>query len=278
MLPENVRREIQVLFGRIEGNPQRLHGGDINDVWHLTTSRGEIVVKTRNISLAGMYRAEAAGLQALSRPGCFRIPDVLHVSEAFLALEYIAPGPGQSVHGEKLGEALACLHHNTATFFGWDHDNFIGSLPQSNTTHPTSVSFYREERLLPQFRLALQNGFTFRHLEHFLQRLEDIIPEEPASLVHGDLWSGNYMVSAKGEPCLIDPATCYASREMDLAMMALFGGFPKNCTEAYQQAYPLQSQWKERVPLWQLYYVLAHLNLFGAGYYSRCIQIMKTYL
>lgn len=275
---ENIKAEISKILGETAVQTEPLHGGDINEVFLVKGEKKKAVLKTNTRVFPGMFPAEAAGLEALSKAGAFRIPEVLAVKEHYLLLEYIAPGSNQLVNGEELGRTLAKLHRHTALYYGFDGDNYIGSLPQRNQKHEKATDFYREERLLPQFRRAEKKGFTFRKLDAFLIKLDDIIPDEPASLIHGDLWGGNYMVSAQGEPCLIDPAVSYASREMDLAMMALFGGFPKNHTEAYREAFPLQPQWKERIPLWQLYYVLVHLNIFGAGYYSRCMQIIKTYI
>ena len=273
-----VRERIESLFGRIEGEPHTLAGGDINEIWLVNTASGKIVLKTRKDPYPGMFRAEAHGLQVLRSAAAFRIPEVYEVQEGYLLLEYIPQGRPQDITGEQLGHTLAALHRKRNAFYGFDRDNYIGTLPQSNARHHDAVRFYREERLLPQFELAVNNGYTFGNLEAFLQKLEALIPEEPASLIHGDLWAGNFMVSREGDLCLIDPAASYASREMDLAMMALFGGFPKSHTGAYHEAFPLQPSWEERIPLWQLYYILVHLNLFGAGYYSRCVQIMKRYL
>ncbi|MBL7472416.1 fructosamine kinase family protein [Robertkochia sediminum] len=277
MLPETVRCDIEQQLGTITGDPSTLHGGDINNVFLVNIANDRVVIKTHATPYPGMYEAEASGLIALSKAAGFRIPKVHYTCDAYIALEYITPGPQQQVKGAALGIALSSLHQTTSEVYGWDHDNYIGSLPQSNAQHKDGIAFYREERLLPQFKRAKNKGFTFRNLDTFLKNLDDLIPQEPASLIHGDLWSGNFMVSDRGEPCLIDPATCYANREMDLAMMALFGGFPKNYTDSYNEAYALYPRWKERIPLWQLYYILVHLNLFGAGYYSRCMQIIKRY-
>lgn len=273
-----IRETIEREFGALTAPIENLYGGDINEVYLLHTSSGPLVIKTNTTPLPGMFPAEADALKALKNAGGFRVPEVLGFSEDHLALEYIEPGNTRDVGAEDLGLALACLHKNTSPHYGWNSNNYIGSLPQKNTQHRDAVSFYRDERLLPQFKLARERGFKFRNLEAFLQNLDHLIPEEPASLIHGDLWSGNYMVSKQGEPCLIDPAIAYASREMDLSMMALFGGFPKDHIPAYQEAYPLQPDWKERIPLWQLYYILVHLNLFGAGYYARCVQIIKGFV
>lgn len=273
-----VRERIETLFGKIEGEPYALSGGDINELWLVNTSSGRIVLKTHKNPYPGMFPAEAYGLNLLRSAAAFRVPEVFEVNEGYLLMEYISPARAQAVPGDHLGHTLAALHRKTAPFYGLDRDNYIGTLPQSNARHLKAADFYREQRLIPQFKTAVNNGYTFHNLDTFLLQLEALIPEEPSSLIHGDLWNGNFMVSREGDLCLIDPATSYASREMDLAMMALFGGFPKSYTDAYNEAFPLHPSWEERIPLWQLYYILVHLNLFGAGYYSRCIQIMRGYL
>lgn len=279
MLPS--RDIIEAIFP-VTNDPQPgitpLHGGDINSVYLVSSQSIQTVLKTNRKVYPGMFPAEAMGLEALRMADTFRVPEVLQVSEQYLLLEYIPEGEKQLVSAETYGRSLAGLHLNQEKTFGFTTNNYIGSLPQRNGIHDRGADFYREERLLPQFETALNKGYRFKNLEVFLKKLETLIPEEKPSLIHGDLWSGNYMVSHKGEPCLIDPATCYAHREMDHAMMALFGGFPSRYTASYNEVYPLSAAWESRIPLWQLYYMLVHLNIFGSGYYSRCVQIMRRYL
>lgn len=278
-MSEHILKEAILKYtGETDPGMERLYGGDINQVVLIKGRRGKAVLKTNNHPLQGMFKAEAKGLETLSQCEAFCVPQVLAVDEGFLLMTYIEPGSKNKASADTLGRALGSLHNIKSKCFGFSHDNYIGSLPQSNRRHENSVDFYREERLLPQFESAINKGYKIRDTDLFLNRLQELIPEEPASLVHGDLWSGNYMVSAKGEPCLIDPAVSYSSRETDLAMMALFGGFPKNYVAAYEEVTPLVPGWQDRVSLWQLYYILVHLNLFGSGYYSRVIQIVKRYL
>lgn len=130
---------------------------------------------------------------------------------------------------------------------------------------------------MPQFQLACENGYEFAQLDTFYKKLEQLIPEEKSSLIHGDLWSGNYLINAQDQPCLIDPAVSYAPREMDLAMMRLFGGFEHRLFLAYDKAFPLEEDWEERLQLWQLYYILGHVNLFGGNYYTSAKAIIKRY-
>jgi fructosamine-3-kinase len=178
---------------------------------------------------------------------------------------------------EKFAEALACLHKTTAKNFGLDHDNYIGSLPQQNNFCSSASEFYITQRLEPQFKMAADNGFNFKNLEKFFKNISEEISNEAPALVHGDLWNGNYMVSKIGEAVLIDPAVAYAPREMDIAMMKLFGGFSEEIFSNYNAAFPLGEGWKERLPLWQLYYLLVHLNLFGSGYLPQVNSVIKRY-
>jgi hypothetical protein len=141
----------------------------------------------------------------------------------------------------------------------------------------TATDFYIKRRLQPQFERAYNNGFKFDALDAFFKNISEIIPEDPPSLIHGDLWSGNYMCSEDGLPVLIDPAVAYAPREMDLAMMQLFGGFPSEVFQQYNQQFPLAAGWEARTGIWQLYYVLVHLNLFVSGYFLQAQRLIKTY-
>jgi hypothetical protein len=125
--------------------------------------------------------------------------------------------------------------------------------------------------------MAAENGYDFRNLDSFYQKVAQLIPEEKPALIHGDLWSGNYLVNANNKPCLIDPAVAYGPREMDLAMMQLFGGFDNRLLSVYNEAFPLEKDWKARIKLWQLYYILGHVNLFGGHYYTSAKDIISRY-
>lgn len=253
----------------------QLHGGDINRVYLLDTSAGKQVLKLQSSPISGMFPAEAKGLNTLAQCKAFRIPEVIHCTEEFLILEYLEPGG--VADDEKTGQALAALHRITSDNFGFEEDNFLGSLPQSNTFQENAVDFFREERLIPQLDLAAKRGFTFRGVSDLLNNLDNLIPSEPASLIHGDLWNGNFMTDTMGNPCLIDPAVSFAPREMDLAMMSLFGGFSNRVFRAYTEAFPLAPGFEQRKELWQLYYILAHLNLFGSSYYGASQRIIDKY-
>ncbi|WP_310991317.1 fructosamine kinase family protein [Aequorivita marina] len=267
-------------FSLIDFKP--LSGGDINEVFLLKCREGRFVAKLNQVSkFPGMFAAEARGLERLRQTASFKIPSIRANGEientSYLLMDYIPNGHPDSNFWEVFGTNLAALHKTTSQKFGLDHNNYIGSLPQYNDFRETASEFYISQRLAPQLELASANGFQFKGLSKFYTSISEEIPKEQPSLIHGDLWSGNYMVSEKGQPVLIDPAIGFAPREMDLAMMKLFGGFPDKVFTTYNSSFPLEPSWKDRVPLWQLYYLLVHLNLFGAGYLSRVKSIITKY-
>lgn len=253
-------------------------GGDINDAFRTTLEDGSVVfVKTNASADPAMFPAEARGLAFLAEARALRVPRVLAVSSgapaepAFLVLEYLEPGRAAPGHEELLGRGLAELHRAGAPCFGADHDNFIGRLPQDNRPARTWAEFYGERRLRPQLALAVDAGRATRKMvegvERLLARLDGVTgPDESPSRLHGDLWGGNVHRDDRGEPCLIDPAVYGGHREVDLAMMRLFGGFSARTFAAYEETWPTPPGSADRVPLYQLYPLLVHVNLFGGGY------------
>jgi len=259
-----------------------LSGGSINSVYKLKSSSQDFVIKINDASrFPKMFEAEAKGLQILKESLSFKIPKVLGFDEvdnsSYLLMEYIPSGKESSNFNLTFAENLAKLHQSCQNYFGLTHHNYIGSLAQYNHKEQSASEFYINQRLIPQLKLASQNGFTFKNLETIFKNISEEIPKEPSSLIHGDLWNGNYLISYHGEPCLIDPAISYGSREMDVAMMHLFGGFSDEIYNTYHEIFPLTNNWKERISLWQLYYLLVHLNLFGVGYFSQVNTILKQY-
>lgn len=273
-----------ILEERIGGkiiNSVPLSGGGINRVLKIETSKGIYVLKTNNSPVAlNMFKAEKKGLDELNKSNTFRIPKILEVGiegdHAFLVMEYIASQQKSANYDIEFGRLLAKMHQTTADKFGFDSNNFIGSLAQYNGKRRLASQFYIEMRLEPQLKLATIKGFKFNTGRLFLN-IADLIPEEPPALVHGDLWSGNAIPDSKGLPALIDPAVFYGQRETDIAMMLLFGGFSNRIIESYQESFPLAPGWEQRLDLWQLYYLLAHLNLFGSAYYNGVERIIKKY-
>jgi fructosamine-3-kinase len=257
-----------------------LSGGDINDAFEVRLADGrEIFVKCNVRAPNDMFVAEARGLAWLADAKALRVPGVLAASGAneltpFLALELIRPAPRVPNFDERLGRGLAALHRHGAPAFGLDHDNYIGRLPQKNTHAVTWPEFYRVRRLGPQLKAAVDAGLAPARLrsnfERLLRQLEALCgPAEPPARLHGDLWGGNLIADDLGEPCLIDPAVYGGHREIDLAMMKLFGGFGPRVFAAYKEAFPLADGYRERVALYQLYPLMVHVNLFGGGYVSQ---------
>lgn len=259
-----------------------LVGGSINQVYLLKTSEGPKVAKINDSErFPGMFAAEKAGLEELLKSETFDVPKVLGAGEvgasAYLLLEHKNSTSQKSHFWKVFAENLATLHKCHRSTFGFDQDNYIGSLPQYNNSHESAARFFISERLKPQFAIASKKGFSFDDLDSFYQNISEEIPEEPASLIHGDLWSGNFLANEEGLPCLIDPAVAYAPREMDLAMMKLFGGFPEEVFQEYEQIFPIQSGSEVRIQIWQLYYLLVHLNIFGSSYLPAVERIVKRF-
>jgi len=204
-------------------------------------------------------------------------------SNAYIVMEYIAiGGSGRKQSIEALGHQLASMHRVTKAQYGWFRDNTIGSTPQINTVNDDWIHFWRERRLAFQLDLAARKGYGGRLQqkgELLLTKLQGFFSQPPpASLLHGDLWSGNYAISDTGEPVIFDPAVYYGDREADLAMTELFGGFPASFYAAYNGAYALDEGYAVRKTLYNLYHILNHLNLFGGGYGGQAERMIEQLL
>lgn len=256
-----LRAHLGEVLGRIEF-VRPLAGGDINDAYAVEAGGETLFVKTRADAPSDMYEAEARGLRFLEA-GALRVPRVLAVDPSFLVLEYLPPTPPGADYDEVLGRGLAALHQTTPAGFGLDHENYVGSIPQRNAPCATWAEFYWTQRLRPLSR-ALPPALR-RRFDSLAEALPVRVgPAEPPARLHGDLWGGN--VHCAGEPVLIDPAVYGGHREIDLAMMRLFGGFSARVFAAYEEAYPLAPEHERRVPLYQLYPLLVHVEIFGASY------------
>jgi fructosamine-3-kinase len=255
-------------------------GGCINNGARISTASGRtLFLKTNPDSPADMFEREAEGLQALNVSDGLRLPQVFLAGPDFLLLEDLNPAPRRADYWEAFGRGLAHVHHHTAAQFGFTHDNYIGSTPQPNPWTADGYAFFAESRLLFQARLAQRRGLLehadLQRAERLARRLSELIPPQPASLIHGDLWSGNAIADATGGPALIDPAAHYGWAEAELGMTALFGGFPDSFYRAYEEARPLSPGWRKRLDIYNLYHILNHLNLFGEGYLGQVVGILR---
>ena len=262
-----------------------VRGGDINQAYKVEFEAGPpVFVKAHQHAPPGMFAAEAAGLRWLAEAGAIKVPEVLAVSDspsrpdapAFLALAFVDKGKPGADFSERLGNQLARLHLAGAAGFGWPKDNYIATLPQHNASAEacTWAEFYRKRRLEPQLRRARERGWVSSQLgaqfDLLFARLEQLVgPPEPPARLHGDLWSGNHMCDEVGHPVVFDPAVYGGHREVDLAMMRLFGGYPEAVFDAYHDTYPLLPGHRQRVALYQLYPLLVHVNLFQGAYVSQ---------
>lgn len=283
----NVVNHISATLGRNFScqHQVRLGGGCINTAWRLSDEYSSFFVKLNTAASLDMFAAEFEGLQALNAAAAIRIPIPLccGISEdhAYLVTEYLPLEGG--IDYAKLGEQLAAMHGHYSDSFGWHRDNTIGTTPQANPTMPDWLQFWRRYRLGYQLRLAADNGYG-GELQILGERLMAdfhhlfVGYRPPASLLHGDLWSGNAGALPDGEPVIFDPAVYYGDRETDLAMTELFGGFNPAFYSAYNSHSPLDPGYKVRKHFYNLYHILNHLNLFGGGYRHQAEQTMRMLL
>lgn len=278
------------------GAPTRLtpvSGGCIAEAAVATFPDGSHAFVKRVAGAPGMFEAEAEGLRALAAACAIRVPEVLAVSDEALVLELIEPAPRRSDFYEEFGRRFAALHRVRGKACGFPHDNFIGATSQPNRPLDAGwadaaldegdgwPAFFLERRLRFQAALAERRdgGELLRLLDSAEARIADLLGSEIEApvLLHGDLWGGNYLVDENGGACLIDPATYYGHREADLAMTRLFGGFDHAFYAAYEEAAALAPGADERLPLYQLYHLMNHFNLFGGGYHGRSRRTLERY-
>lgn len=258
-----------------------LAGGDINAVerWELGDGTS-VVCKQPLVAVDGLYEAEAAGLAALAQ-GPLRVPQVIAQGENWLIIEDL--GDGEPLPGlwEELGRGLAALHAITSPRFGFSDENFIGSTRQPNPWTDNGHTFFATWRLRHVADLARASGALPEsdhcRVHQLAERLPELIPSQPASLCHGDLWTGNLHVGADGKPALIDPAAYFGWAEADLAMTTLFGKLPEPVYAAYHEVRPLAPGWWDRMPLYNLYHLLNHLHLFGLAYLGQIRTTLDRY-
>lgn len=267
------------------GVPQPLGRAHAHALYRVTTDRGPLLLKLAAPAHGAMLEAEAQGLAALREAHTLSVPACIDCAvvddAAYLALEWIefvAPAPRDHA---ALGRGLAALHRITGPAFGWPHDNWLGATPQHNRASPDWCGFWREQRLRPQLDWAGSRGLPRSAVcdgRRLLDGLDALLGAHrpAASLLHGDLWGGNWGVSRAGRVYVFDPAVHYGDREAELAMTELFGGFAPEFYGAYAEAWPLDGGAASRRELYALYHLLNHFNLFGRAYEARCCASLRT--
>lgn len=264
-----------------------LSGGCISNAYRIKFISGINAFLKMNPD-GSMFRKEANGLNELGKAEAIRVPKVILCGDDFILMEFIEEGSRSKTFFKDFGISFARLHQFKGEYFGFYEDNFIGSTIQKNIPEEKEklnwIEFYFGKRILFQYKLAEKNGYASAELSSGIKKLENKIEsilkgsEEPPSLLHGDLWSGNYISDENGNACLIDPAVYYGHREADLAMTRLFGGFAGEFYSAYNEYSPLKPGYEYRENIYKLYHVLNHLNLFGSGYYAHAVQLVRSYL
>jgi fructosamine-3-kinase len=266
---------------------QSLGGGAANSSHRIEGNGQAYFVKLGNLAAADRFATEGLALREIGNTQTIRVPAAISWGSlnatSYLVMEYLELGRAAPGGPEALGQQLAALHRHTAPQYGWEHDNTIGASLQLNGWSDDWVEFFREQRLKFQLQLARRNGYSGSWLQD-AERLLDRLPaffshyQPQPSILHGDLWSGNYGYDREGNPTIFDPAFYYGDREADLAMTELFGGFPPQFYRSYDAAYPLDSGYAQRKILYNLYHLLNHLNIFGSGYMGQVQQAIAQSL
>ncbi|HET6527758.1 MAG TPA: fructosamine kinase family protein [Balneolaceae bacterium] len=288
MIPDEVRQQVQQSLSKNIKAVQSVSGGSINEAAKIRLDDGQsCFLKWNRTAGAEMFSKEEQGLKLLKSAGTgLSIPIVFATGETkagigFLVQEFITRGQPKPDSASTFGEALAELHRHHKKQFGLEYDNYIGRLPQANTWHKNWVDFFIDARIQPQLKMATDSKKlgeeTIAHFESLYKLLPEIFPEELPSLIHGDLWSGNYFYDETGKAAVYDPAVYYGLREIELAFTHLFGGFPSEFYRAYESVYPLQTGFSKRKDVYNLYPLLVHTNLFGGSYGQQVKSIVKRF-
>lgn len=288
-----MKREIENCLRFLEGKPvlveiHPVSGGDINEAYYVRTKEREYFVKLNRSMNKQFFELEAEGLKKIRSTNTISVPEVYLVADGketnipMLWLEWIE-GEREEKTDVLLGERLAALHLAEAKKFGYDKNTYIGRLKQPNRLSESWLSYYRDYRLMGQLKagknLGTIKGMREKRMHRLLENLDQWIPDKPkSSLLHGDLWGGNWLAGKEGNPYLIDPSILYGDHEFELAFTELFGGFSRRFYEAYHSCYPLSPEYEARKELYQLYYLLVHLNMFGESYGPSVDRILLKYV
>ncbi|NJL40723.1 MAG: fructosamine kinase family protein, partial [Leptolyngbyaceae cyanobacterium RM2_2_4] len=283
----HIAEQISQTTGETFQDPQRrpVGGGSVNQAYALTSGRQSYFVKINQATRIAMFEAEALGLKQIASTKTIRVPEPICWGtvdgSAYIVLEWLDLGYGTHRSWEEMGRNLAAMHRvGSDRHFGWDQQNTIGFMPQVNPWTSNWTEFFAEQRIGYQFQLAQRRGGSFPNQERLLAAIPQILAghDPQSSLVHGDLWSGNAAVTKLEEPVIVDPATYFGDREVDLAMTELFGGFPNEFYRAYDKAFPLESGYERRKTLYNLYHILNHFNQFGGSYEGQANRMIASLL
>ncbi|MBD1866725.1 fructosamine kinase family protein [Cyanobacteria bacterium FACHB-471] len=282
-----IAEQISQTIGKTFQEPQRrpVGGGSVNQAYALTSSSQSYFVKINQATRIAMFEAEALGLKQIASTKTIRVPKPICWGtvdgSAYIVLEWLELGYGTHRAWEEMGRNLAAMHRvSSDRGFGWDQQNTIGFMPQVNPWTTDWTEFFAQQRIGYQFQLAERRGGNFPNKERLLAAIPELLEghNPQSSLVHGDLWSGNAAVTQLEEPVILDPATYFGDREVDLAMTELFGGFPNEFYRAYDKAFPLEPGYERRKTLYNLYHILNHFNQFGGSYEGQANRMIASLL
>ena len=293
MLPIEIQKRLQEFFQKEESknliinNITSVSGGSINQAAKLESNVGDFFIKWNKAEkYPKMFEKEARGLSLLEESNTIRIPKTILADEllewSFLLLEWINPAEKKNGFWEDFGIKMSKLHKVSSQSFGLGEDNFIGTLHQRNHYDSDWLEFFWVHRIEPMMIMARNKGLADRgdvnSFDSLFYKLDRIVPKETPALLHGDFWKGNYIIDEKGSACLIDPAVYFGHREMDISMSMLFSGFDKEFYSSYHKNFPLETEWEERVDLWNLYPLLVHVILFGESYMNEVRRNIRRFI
>jgi len=285
MIPASIKHFINELHQTTVNQFSPVGGGSINDAYQYSTNNDQYFLKFNN-QVPGIIEKEVDGLKAIAHLNCIATPELIAFNKIddyeILVLSFVSAGLKTEKAWDNFGQQLAEMHRMPAPFFGWHQSNFIGSLHQNNNKTTDFIDFFIWQRLKPQIELALKQQYfsssEIRQFEQLFEKLNEILPPTAPSLVHGDLWSGNFMIGEEHKPYLIDPSIHFNFRETDIAFTYLFGSFDSKFYQSYHHYFPLEPGFQDRISLYNLYPLLVHLNLFGSGYYGSVMNNLNQYV
>ena len=286
MIPDPILASLRSTYDVQTDNFIAVSGGCINKYFKLTYGNKPFFLKWNYAdSYPKMFELEQKGLNLLRLNSSFIIPEVFEINSienySWILMEHIPNGRINNQYWSQFGYQLAELHQVTNSTYGLEFDNYIGSLIQQNNESNNWNTFFIEQRITPQLKLAINSenldSSILSKFDNLFKLLSEIFPKEKPALLHGDLWSGNQMPTDYGKPCVFDPAVYFGHREMELSYTKLFGGFDAAFYQAYKEVFPIASKFEQRMPIYNLYPLLVHVNLFGGGYINQVKNIINQF-